>query len=237
MLEPIVVLRKILLERRFQRLLAPLATKFWGFENILERRDILYGLVHLFHALLDLGHILGETLDDAAGEAFDKVARLLGLPYPGGPEISKLAKIAEEKNLPNKWSLPRPMLTSPDLDLSFSGLKTAVRYTIQDQILSDEDKQTLCLEFEQAVTDVLIAKTTKALEQTGAKTLIIGGGVIANSRLRTNFKILANNLHLPLLLPDQTTTTDNAVMIAIAGYFSKDKQIETDIRAEGNLSL
>ena len=106
---------------------------------------------------------LGSTRDDSVGEAFDKVARLLNLPYPGGPAISKLALEAETNHYPNSWQLPRPMIDSPDLDLSFSGLKTAVRYALDKKgDLTPEDRATLALEFEQAVVDTLMAKVAKA---------------------------------------------------------------------------
>lgn len=161
---------------------------------------------------------LGGTRDDAVGEAFDKVARLLGLPYPGGPAISELASQGE--NL-NRWHLPRPMIDSPDLDFSFSGLKTAVRYAIQKHgQLNKTDKISLAREFEDAVIEVLLAKTLKALAQTGAKSLIIGGGVIANARLRAAFAAaLAEKFPaISLRLPVKNLSTDNATMIALAGY-------------------
>jgi len=204
---------------------------------------------------------LGGTRDDAVGEAFDKVARLLGLPYPGGPEIGKLA--AEAENLDtrcplghrvSKWHLPRPMLNSPDLDFSFSGLKTAVRYAIQKHgELSEADKRSLACEFQDAAIEVLLAKTLKALSQTGAQSLIIGGGVVANPRLREVFTQAAKTSNFPacrqawqLLIPNLQLATDNATMIAMAGYFRylageiipPDQALATDIIiARGNLPL
>lgn len=169
---------------------------------------------------------LGGTRDDAVGEAFDKVARLLGLPYPGGPEISKLASqpigdtSGTEVSPMGQWHLPRPMIDSPNLDFSFSGLKTAVRYAIQKHgEMSEADKISLAREFQDAVIEVLLAKTLKALTQTGAQSLIIGGGVVANPRLREVFASAASQVHFSLHLPSLQLATDNATMIAMAGYF------------------
>ena len=134
--------------------------------------------------------VIGETRDDAVGEAFDKVARMLELPYPGGPEISKIAEQARAENLPHTAKLPRPMIHSNDLSFSFSGLKTAVLYYIRDNFINNNktlvttDKADIAREFEDAVVDVLEIKTERALEKTGAKTLIIAGGVIANKKFR-----------------------------------------------------
>jgi N6-L-threonylcarbamoyladenine synthase len=187
---------------------------------------------------------LGGTRDDAVGEAFDKVARLLGLPYPGGPEIGKLA--AQSANL-NRWHLPRPMIDSPNLDFSFSGLKTAVRYAIQKHgEMSEADKRSLACEFQDAVIEVLLAKTLKALNQTGAQSLIIGGGVVANPRLREVFTQVSSQSHFSLHIPRLSLATDNATMIAMAGYFRylageiipPEQALATDIIiARGNLPL
>ncbi len=197
-------------------------------------------------------HIIGKTRDDAVGEAFDKVGRLLGLPYPGGPEISKLAESARVNNIDHRFDLPRPMLHTKDYDFSFSGLKTAVLYTVKDQTshptitevfsLSDEVKQDIAREFENAVTDVLIKKTTKAVEEFGIKTLIIGGGVAANKHIIKSFKeTLEKDFSETILLtPAREVTGDNALMIALAGYFKIKKDPDTvydNIRAEGNLTL
>lgn len=159
--------------------------------------------------------IIGQTRDDAVGEAFDKVARLLDLPYPGGPEIAKLAK----NGRPNTYILPRPMLKTADYDFSFSGLKTAVLYKIKDQKLSNQQKADLAREFQSAATEVLITKTFKAVTDFKIKTLIVGGGVIANQSLRDQLKKeTANHNNLNLLLPEDLVTTDNATMIALATY-------------------
>jgi N6-L-threonylcarbamoyladenine synthase len=194
--------------------------------------------------------VIGETRDDAVGEAFDKVARLLSLPYPGGPEISKLAEEGRQKKITSRWTLPRPMLHSPDLDFSFSGIKTAVLYLVKKlaenhQIsetfaLSPEAATEIALEFENAVTEVLLAKTKKAIEDHGAETLILGGGVIANTHIRRSFQELAaTHPGLKLLMPELNLSTDNAIMIAIAGYFDhlSGKQPQTSIKAEGNLQF
>lgn len=184
--------------------------------------------------------IIGETRDDAAGEAFDKVARLLDLPYPGGPEISRLAKTGRENP---EIKLPRPMLHSGDFNFSFSGLKTAVLYLVKKMgKLSDKTKADLALEFEKAVAEVLVAKTLSAMRKYGAKTLILGGGVAANDRLREGLKkILAEKFpDCALHLPAKNLTGDNALMIAVAGYFratSGQTKKPSLIKADGRLSL
>lgn len=189
---------------------------------------------------------IGTTRDDACGEAFDKVGRLLDLPYPGGPEIGRLAKMAEDRKDPKEWSLPRPMIDSPDYDFSFSGLKTAVRYTIERQKkLSTVQKEGLALEFEQAVVDVLVSKTKKALTHFPASTLIVGGGVASNLRLRQAMnKMISENFSPTLLLfPPQNMTTDNATMIGVvAGLkisqnFDLSPILDSNIVAKGNLSI
>jgi N6-L-threonylcarbamoyladenine synthase len=163
---------------------------------------------------------IGQTKDDAVGEAFDKTARLLGLKYPGGPKIEQLALSGK----PNPEIIfPRPMINTPDYDFSFSGLKTAVRYYVQQQgDLSDQHRADIALEFEHAVTDVLLKKTTRALAEFGIKTLIISGGVSASEHIRNTFtKTLAKGFpDTTLLLPEMHVTGDNSLMIGIAGYYS-----------------
>ncbi len=185
--------------------------------------------------------VIGKTRDDAVGEAFDKVARILDLPYPGGPEISKLAAEARAENIVSEFSLPRPMLKSPDLDFSFSGIKTAVLYTAKKCTpLSPEQKKSLALEFENAVTEVLITKVSKVLEQQEVKTLILGGGVIANTFIRESFIELNKKFpETKLLIPAKDLATDNAVMIAMAGYINikNGQQPAQAIMAQGNMSL
>ncbi len=166
--------------------------------------------------------ILGQTLDDAVGEAFDKVARLLGLPYPGGPHISKLSEEASELMTPSPVKLPRPMMKSDNLNFSFSGLKTAVLYAVRaavqpDGRLTDEFKRGLAHEFELAVTETLDWKLRRAIEQIGAKTVIVGGGVSANSMLRERFTKVAEKYDIPIYLPSRHISGDNALMIALAG--------------------
>lgn len=172
--------------------------------------------------------ILGKTRDDAVGEAYDKVARMLGLPYPGGPEIARRAREQREKNVTCPITLPRPMLHSGDLDFSFAGLKTAVLYALKEhtEIIGIER------EFEEAVKDVLVAKLQSALETYGPQALIVGGGVSANDYLLANFQKTAGNI--PFYAPTKHIAGDNAVMIALAGSFG---EVKTEIRAKGNLSL
>jgi N6-L-threonylcarbamoyladenine synthase len=174
--------------------------------------------------------LLGQTRDDAVGEAFDKTARLLGLPYPGGPHISMLAHEAYEQNIPSPVKLPRPMINSGDLHFSFSGLKTAVLYavrdaekkglignTAQDAEKSADFKKGLAYEFEQSVKEVLGAKLAQAIEKIGARSIIIGGGVSANHVLRNEFVAIAERYGIPLFLPSFHVSGDNALMIALVG--------------------
>lgn len=189
---------------------------------------------------------IGETLDDAVGEAYDKVARMIGLEYPGGPQISRLALTARDQNLSDEQiTFPRPLLHSADLNFSLSGLKTAVLYKIKELQenygeITDLQKQIIAKEFEQAVVDVINMKTKKALEQTGANSLIVGGGVIANKYIRENLSKIAEEKNIPVHFPTTELSTDNAVMISIAGYiksFRQTPQICPEIKAEGNLIL
>jgi len=182
--------------------------------------------------------VVGKTKDDAIGEAYDKVARMIGFPYPGGPKIAELAKEARDENLTDDAiSFPRPMLHTKDLDFSFSGLKTSILYTVQKITdLDDLKKKNIAREFEQAVVDILIKKTTTALEQTASNTLIVGGGVIANKYIRENLATLAQNVYFPT----QSLSTDNATMIAIAGYikqFEYEATVNPEIKANGNASV
>jgi len=158
---------------------------------------------------------VGETMDDAVGEAYDKVARLIGLPYPGGPEIGRLAKIGRSDNV-EKLNFPRPMQHTKDLNFSFSGLKTHILYYIQNILVLDEKvKIQIATEFEEAVKDVLIYKTRKALEETGARSLVVGGGVASNLYLKVNFEKLTNDLGIDLHYSAKDLATDNALMIAL----------------------
>jgi N6-L-threonylcarbamoyladenine synthase len=223
--------------------------------------------------------LIGQTLDDAVGEAFDKVARMLGLPYPGGPHISKLAEEAEPATFeelqnggrgdPRTFSqeasskaikLPRPMIHDNTCNFSFAGLKTAVLYLLKNHILIndrpdvDKDvdermKKEIAHEFENAVTEVLWKKTERALEQTGAKTLVLGGGVSANTHIRREFTEKMKGYsdarpndgsvgQVSLRIPAAALTTDNAIMIGLAGYYhALRKEFVAHIKANGNLSL
>jgi N6-L-threonylcarbamoyladenine synthase len=194
--------------------------------------------------------VIGRTKDDAVGEAFDKVARMLDLPYPGGPEISKLAEqfdLQTKKEIKEKYNVvfPRPMINSQDFDFSFSGLKTSVLYFIKKQKeanveITPEFKSVIAQEFQDAVTDVLVSKTKKAFEQYDVKNLILGGGVTANTHIRQAFeKMILQSPHIHLIIPPTTISTDNAIMIAVAGYFNflLGRQAHANFNATGNLSL
>lgn len=164
--------------------------------------------------------VIGKTRDDAVGEAFDKVARLLGLPYPGGPEISRLAEHARNEGLivDEDLRLPRPMLHSGDLNFSFSGLKTSVLTKVNKRMpLDEKTKKMIAFEFENAATDVIVAKVKQAMYETRAKTLIIGGGVSANSHIRRALQSLSESESFTLFVPDRALSTDNGLMIASAG--------------------
>ena len=186
--------------------------------------------------------IIGNTKDDAVGEAYDKVARMLGLPYPGGKIISDLAK-KEKTEFPNKktpYPLPRPMIHSKDLNFSFSGLKTAVLYTLKKlPAITESIKQEIALEFENAVLDVLSNKTSQAIEEYNIETLIIGGGVSANQNIRDCLEKMCQKYTVKFLVPEISASTDNALMIALAGYINiiAGKKSTNNFRANGNLSL
>jgi N6-L-threonylcarbamoyladenine synthase len=183
---------------------------------------------------------IGATRDDAAGEAFDKSARLIGLPYPGGPQISRLAKIARDADQKRAYELPRPMIKDMSFDFSFSGLKTAVKNVVDNWGHgTDEMKNVLAREAEEAIVDVLLSKTKRAVEEYGAQTLIVGGGVSANEHLRERFAEEFHG-HVHVLFPTPEFATDNALMIAIAGYFPAEKKQFVDaaeLKANGNLRL
>lgn len=166
---------------------------------------------------------LGETQDDAVGEAYDKVARVLGLPYPGGPVVDKMAKTGRDV-----YKFPRPMIDSGDFNFSFSGLKSHIinlHHNMQqrNETINIED---FCASFQEAVTDVLVAKTIKAKEQYKVKQVIVAGGVAANSGLRKKMKSMINDI--PVYFPNMDYCTDNAAMIASAGYFQYKKYNKAD---------
>lgn len=186
--------------------------------------------------------VIGATRDDAVGEAFDKVARLLGLPYPGGPQISALAERARNEGIlvDEAFRLPRPMLHSQDLHMSFSGLKTAVLVRVKKaEPLSENDKHMLALEFENAVTDVLTAKVRQALYETQARTLIVGGGVSANIHIRRALTELCEKEGCTLYIPEKDLSTDNALMIAATGlvHIAHDVKPKVKLRADGSWSV
>jgi N6-L-threonylcarbamoyladenine synthase len=182
--------------------------------------------------------ILGETRDDAAGECFDKCAKILGLSYPGGPIIAKLAEGIKPKNI-----LPRPMILTKDYDFSFSGLKTAVLYADRKIKLKDQKyKKMMAAEVQQAIIDVLLKKTIKAAKDYDVKTIILGGGVMANKELRKQFseKIKKEIPTAKYLVPGSSLSTDNGLMIAVAGYFrAKQKKFTKwqDLKANANLRI
>ena len=157
--------------------------------------------------------LLGESLDDAAGEAFDKTAKLMGLPYPGGPELARLA----ESGRSGAYRFPRPMTDRPGLDFSFSGLKTQVLLAWKDSDQSDATRADIARGFEEAVVDTLAIKCERALEATGLRTLVVAGGVGANRRLRERLHALAARLGGRVCFPRPEFCTDNGAMIAFAG--------------------
>ena len=157
--------------------------------------------------------ILGESQDDAVGEAFDKVGKLLNLPYPGGPHIEKIARDGD----PKKFNYPRPMMHSDNLNLSFSGLKTAVLYSIRDLENLDEHIPDIAASFQRAAIDVLVSKIKKSLTQTNRDTLILAGGVAANGLLRDEMSKLEDELNIKVRYPAMKHCTDNAAMIAYLG--------------------
>lgn len=158
-------------------------------------------------------HLLGDTLDDAAGEAFDKSAKLLGLGYPGGPAIARLA----ERGQPGAFRLPRPMLRSGDLDFSFSGLKTAVLTQVRKGLADEQARCDLAREVEAAIVDVLVKKSVAALAHSGYRTLVVAGGVSANQTLRRELAKRQAQLGFRVYFPELALCSDNGAMIAFAG--------------------
>lgn len=177
---------------------------------------------------------IGQTRDDAAGEAFDKIGRLLGLPYPAGLHVSELAQQADNNH---KFSLPRPMIDSEDLDFSFSGLKTAAsRLIAEHEPLSEKDKAALACELETAIVDVLVQKTQQAVKTFGAQTLLVGGGVSANGHLREQLLSIENT---EIHISPRTLAGDNAIMIGLAAIDRYKDGIDptSSISADSRLSL
>ena len=171
------------------------------------------------HTLLvevkSMGHylLLGESLDDAAGEAFDKAAKMLGLAYPGGPLLAKLA----EQGQANRFKFPRPMTGRPGLDFSFSGLKTFTMNTLNNTDKTEQDKADVALAFQQATAETLAIKCKRALRQTGLKRLVVAGGVSANTQIRETLTAMVGKERAEIFFPRPEFCTDNGAMIAYAG--------------------
>lgn len=162
--------------------------------------------------------ILGATIDDAAGEAFDKCAKVMGLPYPGGPHIDRLAAEGDS----SRFHFAKPHI--PGLDYSFSGLKTSFLYTLRDAVKTDPDfieknRADLAASLQRTIIEILLDKLDKAVKATGVKTVAIGGGVSANSGVRTDVADYCRRRGIEAFIPERSFTTDNAAMVAIAGYF------------------
>ncbi len=178
--------------------------------------------------------VLGQTVDDAAGEAFDKVAKLLKLPYPGGPQVSKLA----EQGHPS-FQFPRPMINSNNYNFSFAGLKTAVLYFLRDNPKTSAED--ICKAFEDAVVDVLISKTFKAVKQYGAKSVSLSGGVSANKKLKETLISQSKASNIQCFIPEKNLSTDNAEMIGMAAAVQLSAGIKPKntkgVKADPNLSL
>lgn len=237
------------------------ARKASQWSNIFPAIHLLVSGGHTILLLMkDLTHCkkLGETRDDAVGEAFDKVARLLNLPYPGGPEIEKLAKEGNPKAI----NFPRPMVGQKNYDFSFSGLKTAVLYYLRDFYENTKtyestkgnknikknieksfrtfvSKANIAANFQQAAFDVLISKTLRAAKEFNAKSIMISGGVASNFSLKKNLKLRIKNegLRINLFVPAKKFCADNAAMIAVAGYINYLRKKNRRLIARGNLSI
>ncbi len=174
---------------------------------------------------------LGETRDDAVGEAFDKVARMLRLPYPGGPEIERLA----QKGNPDAIKFPRPMINDKNYEFSFSGLKTSVLYYLRDN--PEAKKENVAASFQAAAIETLVTKTIRAAREFDAKSIMLSGGVASNAALRHELKIKCQKLNVNFFVPPKKFNTDNAVMIAVAAYINYLRKKNLPIRARGSLNL
>jgi N6-L-threonylcarbamoyladenine synthase len=174
---------------------------------------------------------LGETRDDAVGEAFDKVAKMLKLPYPGGPEIQKISARGDAGAI----NFPRPMLDQKNYDFSFSGLKTSVLYYLRDN--PKASKADVAASFQKAATDVLVVKAVRAARQFKSRSVILSGGVAANAFLRESLGNAAREAGKNFLVPPMNFNTDNAVMIAAAAYIQYLRKKSRAIRAQSNLNL
>ncbi|PIT92000.1 MAG: tRNA (adenosine(37)-N6)-threonylcarbamoyltransferase complex transferase subunit TsaD [Candidatus Harrisonbacteria bacterium CG10_big_fil_rev_8_21_14_0_10_42_17] len=190
---------------------------------------------------------LGETRDDATGEAFDKVGKMLGLPYPGGPEIEKLAlRQAQGKQKKGTIEFPRPMIHAKNYDFSFSGLKTAVLYYLRDMVNTTSDKKKrltkkmkadVAASFQEAIVETLVTKTMCAVDEYKAKSIMLSGGVAGNKYLQKNLKQKAKSRKIPLLTAPMRLQTDNAGMIGIAAYITHLKKKSYKIEAQPNLNV
>lgn len=183
---------------------------------------------------------IGETLDDAAGEAFDKVAKMLGMSYPGGPQIAKLAVGGQV----DAFDFPRGLLNSDNLDFSFSGLKTSVLYTLRsnEEMMKDEAfRRNIAASFQEAVIDVLVRKTMRAAKQVKPSSIVLAGGVAANVALRARMKAHGERQGIDVFVPPLTYSLDNAAMIAAAGYFRAQSEKNfvdpLELAADPNLDL
>lgn len=176
--------------------------------------------------------LLGGTRDDAAGEAFDKIGRLIGLPYPGGPAIEEAAKKGNQK----RFRFPRPLIGSPNLDFSFSGLKTAILREVQTfKQLDTETTADLAFATQDAIVDVLVKKTMKAVVKYDAESVLISGGVAANESLRERFSVISNKLSVKFFAPAKNLCTDNAAMIASAAYYNYNPVSWKEVTADPEL--
>ncbi|WP_020676120.1 tRNA (adenosine(37)-N6)-threonylcarbamoyltransferase complex transferase subunit TsaD [Geopsychrobacter electrodiphilus] len=181
--------------------------------------------------------LLGRTIDDAAGEAFDKVAKMLGLPYPGGPVIDRLAKVGDASCV----RFPRPMLKKPNLDFSFSGMKTAVLTYIESLNTQISEQQTadIAAAFQEAAVDVLVQKTMRAARQEGLSRIVVAGGVACNSGLRSEFSAACRKECIDVYFPSPLLCSDNAAMLAVAGdaYLERGYRSASDLNAVSNWPL
>lgn len=174
---------------------------------------------------------LGETRDDAVGESFDKVAKMLGFPYPGGPEIQRIAENGDKKAI----QFPSPMIGTKDYNFSYSGLKTSVLYYLRDH--PKVRKEDVAASFQEAALKVLVKKTERAVNEFGAKSIFLSGGVAANKELRRKLSILGKESDIRFVAPPQSFNTDNAVMIAVAGYMNILRKKNQKLVADGTMTI
>ena len=180
-------------------------------------------------------NLIGSTRDDAAGEVFDKVARVLGLGYPGGPEIERLARPFRVNSSQFTVKFPRPMISENNFDFSFAGLKTSVVNIVKNLELSEETTGKIAAEFQNAVVDVLVKKTLRAAYKYSAKSIVVGGGVAANSLLRDRMFDAGAKTDIKVLFPSKLLSVDNGVMIAAAAFFEKNFVAPLRLQADSSL--